>query len=148
MTTIAKKTSRGKSPLLLVVVVVLVLAVLAAMLPALLQQQRQTHSIPIPGGRGTIRVTYNDHTVESHPQDGPLVRLSCEKGPEQVWKGKYENKYSLLCQLEDGRWGVMIIQKVKGVWEEMTSFVPKSGIKEAVLRYLDSYATPFKGLLP
>jgi hypothetical protein len=145
-TTIAssKKTRGGKSPLLLVVIV-LVLAVLAAMLPTLLQQQ-PTHSIPLPGGRGNVRVHYNPHALRGHPE-APLVRLGCESGPEMIFKHRGEDKFAFLCFTEKG-WGIMIVQKIKGVWEEINSFIPKDGTKEAVRRYLDGFATPFKGLLP
>jgi hypothetical protein len=126
------------------VVVVLALAALAALLPALLQQQLV--NIPLPGGRGNVGVHYNSHALRGHPE-APLVRVGCESGPEMIFKYRGEDKFFFLCSTEKG-WGIMIVQKIKGVWEEINSFIPKDGTKEAVLRYLDGFATPFKGLLP
>ena len=142
-TTMTASKKAGCTPVLLLVAVAAVL-VLAALLSGLLLQQ-QTRTIPLPGGRGSVDVRYNDHAL-SH-SEAPLVRLGCESGPEMIFKYRLEDKFSFLCFTEKG-WGIMVVQKVKGVWEEINSFIPKDGTKQAVLRYLDGLATPFKGLLP
>ena len=37
------------------------------------------------------------------------------------------NKFFQTCQLDDGRWGFRVIDKIKGIWHEKTSFVPGNG---------------------
>jgi len=56
-----------------------------------------------------------------------------------------EDLFFLLCQLEDGRWGVQLVTESG---DEVTSFVPKDGTLSRVLQYLRRQGTPFKQPLP
>jgi hypothetical protein len=73
----------------------------------------------------------------------------CVQGPGASMIWKQGNRFHLLCQLPDGRWGDMVVQKVDGVWQEITSFVPKDGSWAQVRAYLtNGGGTPYKGALP
>jgi hypothetical protein len=66
-----------------------------------------------------------------------------------IGKHKFAPRFIFLCQLPTARWGIMIVEKAKGIWEEMTSFVPAGeGTHAEALAYLQSAANPFKGLRP
>jgi hypothetical protein len=103
----------------------------------------------------SIRVIPRDHAVLRHGEDALAIRQSCdENGPEQVWQSRspnQQNKFFQVCLLPDGRRGIRIIECVRGVWQEVTSFVPSgalgSGTPERVREYLSGQAVPFGGRL-
>lgn len=87
------------------------------------------------------------HAVERHGlAEVSQIRQRCQTpGPEQVFKKHQDDRYFLLCRLDDGRYGVQIVD---ADGDEITSFVPHDGSLARVLQYLRQQGTPFKGPLP
>lgn len=101
-----------------------------------------------------VEVHLNEHAVGSHPE-APDVRAGCEaNGAVLTYKHYKSLQYIFLCQLPDGKWGIMIIVKAVAIYEEVTSFIPGTlgdpsyGTKLSVIDYLFRNGTPYKGLLP
>ncbi len=98
-----------------------------------------------------INVEWQSHAeTGTHAADTASVRYCLEnRGPYQVWKDKFEvNKFYLLCQVDDGRWGFASIVREGGKWIEKTSFIPKSGSWKDLIAYLEKWATRFTGEVP
>lgn len=96
-----------------------------------------------------VEVKYNRHAIEEHGSEAESVRRGCEKnGSTMTFKKKDEERYMFLCQLEDGRYGIQIIEKINDLWQEVSSFVPKDGSLAAVRDYVLRFATRFTGKLP
>lgn len=92
----------------------------------------------------------NDHAVERHGISTVSQIRTCldNNGPYQIWKSKIDpDKFFLLCQLEDGRWGLQIITNQIRQCFENTCFVPKDGSWARVIEYLRGIATKFNGSL-
>lgn len=91
-----------------------------------------------------------DHAVDRHGISAVSQIRTCldEKGPYQIWKSKIDpKKFFLLCQLDDGRWGMQIVtNQIKQCFEN-TCFVPKDGSWVRVIEYLRGIATRFNGSL-
>lgn len=103
----------------------------------------------------TITVAPRMHAVAKHGMEAVAVRRACDQyGPDQVWRSaswRDPDKYFRVCTLDDGRQGVQIIRCIKGVWHEVTAFIPAGslgvGTPERVFEYLSGKATPWHGRL-
>lgn len=86
------------------------------------------------------------HGIEKHPE-AAAIEKACNKGIFQVWKDRYEKKYYYICQLEDGKWGIIpvIISGGTEIWK--TAFCPGNGIWTDVVRYLSNTATKYNGVV-
>jgi hypothetical protein len=94
-------------------------------------------------------VRSNSHAVERHGSDAIEIRRCLDRnGPADVWKKFKVDRYILLCRLDDGRWGIQIIEKVGAKYEEITSFVRGNGTLRETTDYLMKQGTRWKGLLP
>ena len=90
------------------------------------------------------------HAVEKHGVTDVSQIRTCldENGPYQIWKSKIDpKKFFLLCQLDDGRWGMQIVTNQIRQCFENTCFVPKDGSWVRVIEYLRGIATRFNGSL-
>ena len=88
----------------------------------------QPAAMPVVTWPSGHRVEYNTHAVNAHGPDALATRKCLEtKGPYQTWANLKADKYYFPCQLPDGRWGTLIATKVKGVYEEITSYVKDPG---------------------
>lgn len=56
--------------------------------------------------------------------------------------------YYLLCQMPDGRWGLMVILQdaIDRLWYEASAFMKGDGSRNALTRYLQQFSTKFNGL--
>lgn len=89
-----------------------------------------------------LGVILGTHAVEKHGQDALDVQKCLDdNGPEMVYKHKFDPTYYLLCQLDDGRWG---LQAVAEDGHEKTAFVPKSGSWKDIQDYFGNWATKIK----
>lgn len=102
-----------------------------------------------------ITVAPRLHAVIKHGMEAVAIRQACEEhGPDEVWRSaswRDPDKYFRVCTLDDGRQGVQIIRCIKGVWHEVTAFVPAGalgvGTPERVYEYLSGKAVPWQGRL-
>lgn len=91
-----------------------------------------------------------NHAIERHGISAVSQIRTCldENGPYQIWKSKIDDKkFFLLCQLDDGRWGMQIVTNGIKQCFENTCFVPKDGSWVRVIEYLRGIATRFNGSL-
>ncbi len=94
-------------------------------------------------------VKLNDHAIARHGSDAAEIRYCLQRsGPSMIWRKINSDRFFLVCKLDDGRTGVQLVQKIKGIWQEVTSFVPRSGAWEEVRAYLVQQATKWSGPLP
>jgi hypothetical protein len=102
---------------------------------------------------GAVAVKSSQHAEQKHGTEALAIRQSCDnRGPEQVWRDRGDkNKYFQVCRLPDGRLGVRIIKCSRGIWTEVTSFVPSGtlgdGTSARMHEYLQGKATKFRGSL-
>ncbi|GAI18460.1 unnamed protein product, partial [marine sediment metagenome] len=57
------------------------------------------------------------------------------------------NTFIQTCRLDDGRWGLRIIEAVARGWLEKTSFVVKGGSWPELIEYVSARALPYAGFL-
>jgi hypothetical protein len=95
----------------------------------------------------SVSVKDTQHAVQKHGTEAIQIRrcLNRPGGTIDVWKfdtWRRPNQFFQVCQLEDGRMGLRLIEKLRnGIWKEKTSFVVKSGSPAEVLEYLTARAT-------
>lgn len=95
----------------------------------------------------SVSVKETEHAVQKHGTEAVQIRRCLDKpgGTIDVWKfstWRRPNQFFQICQLEDGRMGLRLIEKLRnGIWKEKTSFVVKSGSPAEVLEYLTARAT-------
>jgi hypothetical protein len=99
-----------------------------------------------------VPVRAEDHAKAKHGLEAAKIRKCMDHpGPHDVWKmtsSHYPNHFIRTCRLEDGRWGLQIIQWTKDrIWREKTSFVVKDGTREQLTEYLTARAQEFTGSL-
>lgn len=98
-----------------------------------------------------LLVEPTQHALQKHGAEAQLVRKACDQGPEEMWQSaswRRPNQFWQVCQTDDGRWGLRLIEKVKTGWKEKTSFIPKEGTYFDVREYVSARAKPFFGPLP
>lgn len=90
------------------------------------------------------------HAVARHGDDALAIRACIEnKGPAMKFKSlKDPFTFYLVCQLDDGRWGLQALIKDAGKYFEKTAFVKGEGTLGELLDYMGKLATRFKGELP
>lgn len=101
---------------------------------------------------GAVAVENRDHAVIKHGLDAQKIRSCLNKnGPDEVWaftSWRRANHFIQTCKLDDGRWGLRIIQGTKaGRWLERTSFIVKNGTKQELREYVTARAVRFTGNL-
>ena len=91
-------------------------------------------------------VQNGEHSVIKHGADAiqihEILDDSC-RGSHNQWHSRSwrtPNKFFQTCQLDDGRWGFRVIDKIKGVWHEKTSFVPGDVSYTHLVEYLSGIA--------
>lgn len=101
-----------------------------------------------------VKVTPRMHAVVKHGLEAVAIRDSCDGGADYIFQSlspKTPNKFLELCALEDGRWGIRIIECVGRRWIERTAFVPKGtlgdGTWERAMEYISGKARPWSGKL-
>ncbi len=102
-----------------------------------------------------ITVAPRMHAVIKHGMEAVAIRQACEQhGPDYVFRSlspKTPGKFFRVCSLDDGRYGIQIIECTARGWVEKTAFVAKgalgNGTWERTHEYLSSKAQPFKGRL-
>jgi putative hemolysin len=86
------------------------------------------------------------HAVKRHGDDALAVRQCVSSGHTLNYLARREqNKYYLLCQLPDGRWGLQIVKKLGKVLQEVTSFIPGDGSWDEASQYVERLATRYRG---
>lgn len=93
-------------------------------------------------------VLTRSHAVEKHGTDAQEIRCNMrDEGPlEVLFKDADPCEEVWLTQLKCGRFGIMIVRALWGdnggcEYVEKTSFVPKSGRYQDVIRYISRFAT-------
>lgn len=101
-----------------------------------------------------IEVQSRAHAVARHGAEAVAIRQACEEyGPDYVFKSlsPKDNKYFQVCALDDGRYGLRVIECTARGWMERTAFVAKGalgdGTWERTWEYLSARSTIFKGKL-
>lgn len=88
------------------------------------------------------------HAVERHGDTALEIRKCLrDKGALQIWRLK-NGRFAQVCEYEPGKYGIQIVEKVRGVWEEVTAFRPYDGSWEKVLKYLLRKGELWQGPLP
>ena len=86
------------------------------------------------------RVVNGEHSLAKHGAEAAAIhRCLDDNGPAELWaftSWRRHDHYIQTCRLEDGRWGLRIIQRVKGAWQERTSFIVKDGSREKLVEYV------------
>ncbi len=78
-----------------------------------------------------------------------VVHACKENGPMMRWKSLVEKtRFYEICKLEGEQYGLRIIQKINGAWEDITAFIPGDGKLSTVVKYAAQSATRFTGTLP
>ena len=104
-------------------------------------------------GRGNdVPVANGQHALIKHEADAQAIHKCLNgQGPHDVWQVnsfQYPNHFIQTCRLDDGRWGIRVIQWTKDkIFREKTSFVIKDGTREQLVEYLTARAEPFLGKL-
>lgn len=99
-----------------------------------------------------VSVANTSHSVAKHGQDAREINRCLDRnGPSEVWKvtsDNYPNHYIQCGKLDDGRWGIRIIQWTKDkIFKEKSSFVVKDGTRSQLTEYLTARAEEFAGHL-
>lgn len=96
--------------------------------------------------------TRPEHSTAKH---GDVVadihRCLQQNGPHQVWRStswRTPNHYFLTCQLDDGTWGLSIVEKARKGWLERTTFQVKDGTLQQLIEYVSAKAKLVSGTLP
>ena len=64
------------------------------------------------------------HATTKHGNDARQVRECLNQGWElQLWYNPDLDRYIRVCMIQDGRFGLQVVEAVKGNWREITSFV-------------------------
>ena len=91
------------------------------------------------------------HAVERHGSEAVAIRDCLQKsGPAEEWvKRDDPNVEYWMCQIPSGKWCIMVAQVWNSVvdgaeWRESTSFCPRDGSYQKVVRYLSRFATRTK----
>lgn len=95
-------------------------------------------------------IVYSEHAMK-HGVDATAVRECLNKnGASEIWRGLDKKTFYLLCQLPDGRWGLMSIIRdaIDKLWHEQTSFVPDNPSRQGLINYLEQWGTKFNGPFP
>lgn len=104
----------------------------------------------VAAGVLTITVENGRHSVARHGAEAIQIQRILDdpcQGSHSQWQSRSwrtPNKFFQTCQLNDGRWGFRIIDKIRGKWNEKTSFVPGDGSKKHLLEYLTAIAKEVK----
>lgn len=85
------------------------------------------------------------HSIEKHGADAVEIHaaLDCGNGPVETWQSRSwrrKNQFFQVCQLEDGRWGLRLVERTLRGLKEKTSFVVKDGSRFALVEYLTARA--------
>lgn len=91
-----------------------------------------------------LGVTTTPH-AEKHPEANEIRNCLDNNGPFMVMKHLADPTFFLICQLNDGRFG---IQPVTEDGFEKTAFVKFEGTWNQTMNYLGKFATRFTGKLP
>ena len=128
----AAKSGYGPAPVPAPAIPLLILLALAAILLAVALDQ--------------VKVRNGEHAPAKHGADaGAIHRCLDANGPAETWQftsWRRPNHYIQTCQLDDGRWGLRIIQKVKNGWRERSSFIVKDGTYQQLFEYITARARP------
>lgn len=99
---------------------------------------------------GVVAVRVAPHALAKHGADAAAIhRCLDEQGPSEIWQSaswRTPGKFFQVCQLDDGRWGFRIIERIQAGWKERTSFVPGDGTRRALLEHLLAKAFRVPGL--
>ena len=118
-------TTRTAFPVFLLVLIVAVAAVYLAT-----AEMPQIYSAEMPP------VRLHKHAVERHPGLAQRIRQCLnDNGPEMIFKDNNTGRYFFLCQLNNGKWGFQISEKVNGAWEEITAYYKGNGSLNELLDY-------------
>src|SRR5690606_11634682 len=79
-----------------------------------------------------IAVMPRMHAVAKHGMEAVAIRRACEQhGPDYVFRSlspKTPDKFFQVCALDDGRYGIRIIECTARGWLEKTAFVAKGAL--------------------
>ena len=103
--------------------------------------------------QSSVSVKGTEHSALKHGNEAEQIRRCLDRrgGTIDVWKletRRRPNQFFQVCQMEDGRMGLRLIEKLKnGLWREKTSFVVKAGSPGEALEYLTARALRWTGRL-
>ncbi len=84
----------------------------------------------------SLPVIFGTHAVDKHGDEARAIRrCNMDQGPRLVFKA--HDTFYLLCQLEDGRWGLQAVKKgFQGLYHELTAFVKGKGTYSELMAYM------------
>jgi len=88
----------------------------------------------------------NEHAVAGHAEATQIQECLRAKGPQQLWRDRSTKNWYALCQLDDGRWGMMVCTPDGS--HSKTAYIPRDGKWTEVLKYLISKGTLTKMIMP
>ena len=91
----------------------------------------------VQNGKHSV-IKHGADAIQIHEILDDLCRGSHNTYQSRSWRTP--NKFFQTCQLDDGRWGFRVIDKIKGIWREKTSFVPGDGSYTHLVEYLSGIA--------
>ena len=127
--------TQSTSPALLLLLPLAVIMVLMYLFFVVLAAPPPPVHAPVVTDPNTAR-----HT-QKHVEAEAIRSCLDQHGAAQVWRSRSwrePNKFFRVCQLDDGRLGVMVVKwsARAGVWREVTSFVIKDGRASQTREYL------------
>lgn len=94
---------------------------------------------------GLLLYKVHDADLKHGPEAEDIRRCLEDKGPFMVFASRDKSTFYFLCEISKGVWGVQARAKDGG---ERTVFIPKDGSWKEVVKYLERFATKYKGKLP
>ena len=83
-----------------------------------------------------LPVIFGSHAVGKHGDEARAIRrCNMDNGPRLVFKAN--DTFYLLCQLDDGRWGLQAVKKgFHDLYHELTAFVKGRGTYQELTAYM------------
>ena len=79
------------------------------------------------------------HAVTKHGNDARQVRECLDQGWElQLWYNPDLDRYIRVCMIQDGRFGLQVVESISGKYREITSFVKN---KLRTIQQVEKYLT-------
>lgn len=97
-----------------------------------------------------VAVAASAHALSKHAEASAVMH-GCNRGPHSAWQVRgHPNDYWLLCQTDEGNYGVAKLKCTKQGWRNQTAFVPAAsqhagGSLARAIEYLSARSTIVQG---
>lgn len=151
----ATVTIERRGPNLIPLALLIVVITAGLLIWATLQGGYTPPQAPVLAPPGVPPIELGEHAVEGHGSTALMTRKCLEnQGPTHIFQERLSDttRYHLLCQDKStGKWYDMIVEKIEGAYQEITSFAVKDGTTDWqwVMKWLSrKNATFFRQPLP